>query len=117
MRPAARDSFAALVWRVDAYIVYDGMVESREISAISSFPEDFHRLFGGRPVPKRALPVRHAPVVFYPFPNPLDDFLPVGPHKLSKTCVDRLLALGGFPGLVFRNVDIPRAMFILAADV
>jgi hypothetical protein len=55
--------------------------------------------------------------VFYPFPNPLDDFLPVGPHKLSKTCVDRLLALGGFPGLVFRNVDILRAMFILAADV
>jgi len=63
-------------------------------SAISFFPEDFHRLFGGRPVTKRALPGRKAPIVLDPIPNPLDDLLSVGPHKLSKTCVDRLLALG-----------------------
>ena len=77
--------------------------------------QKLHAPFGGVPVPKRALPLRHAPVVLDPIPNPLHNLLRIYPYELCESSVNGLLALGRGPEHEALLTDVRSGGFLLDA--
>ena len=82
---------------------------------ISGFLQYFNCFNGCGAVPKRALPIRHAPIVLNPIPQPFNDRLRSYAHGLGVYGVEGLLAPRRCPESEASDVDVLRAMFLFDA--